>query len=63
MRFGSFAPFAWQLTLLTQVTVVLAYNLLEDFSGDTFFDKWDFYGNYDNLTLGTHRSALVVLSG
>ncbi|KAJ2917899.1 hypothetical protein MD484_g2527, partial [Candolleomyces efflorescens] len=29
-----------------------AYELLEDFSGTTFFDKWDFYGHWDNLTLG-----------
>ena len=39
------------LTLL-QVSITIAYNLLEDFSGNTFFNTWDFYGNYDNLTLG-----------
>jgi hypothetical protein len=29
-----------------------AYELVEDFSGTTFFDKWDFFGHWDNLTLG-----------
>ncbi|KAJ7190931.1 glycoside hydrolase family 16 protein [Mycena pura] len=29
-----------------------AYDIVDDFSGLTFFDNWDFYGNYDNLTLG-----------
>jgi len=29
-----------------------AYVIVDDFSGLTFFDNWDFYGNYDNLTLG-----------
>ncbi|KAG6860471.1 hypothetical protein C0995_010762 [Termitomyces sp. Mi166 len=28
------------------------YDLVEDYSGTTFFDDWDFYGGYDNLTLG-----------
>ncbi len=29
-----------------------ALDLLKDYSGATFFDEWDFYGGYDNLTLG-----------
>ncbi|KAI5474430.1 glycoside hydrolase family 16 protein [Pseudohyphozyma bogoriensis] len=29
-----------------------AYSLTANFSGSTFFDGWDFYGNYDNLTNG-----------
>ncbi|KPV74079.1 glycoside hydrolase family 16 protein [Rhodotorula graminis WP1] len=29
-----------------------AYSLTKDYSGSTFFDGWDFYGNYDNLTNG-----------
>jgi hypothetical protein len=37
---------------LLRVSITIAYNLLEDFSGNTFFDAWDFYGSYDNLTLG-----------
>ena len=45
------------LTLL-QVSITIAYNLLEDFSGNTFFNTWDFYGNYDNLTLGTLHEPL-----
>lgn len=28
------------------------YNLVKDYSGSGFFDEWDFYGSWDNLTLG-----------
>ncbi len=30
-----------------------AYNLVKEYSGTNFFDGWEFYGNYDNLTNGT----------
>jgi hypothetical protein len=29
-----------------------AYDLVRDYSGQTFFEGWDFYGSWDNLTLG-----------
>ena len=29
------------------------YSLINEYSGETFFDGWDFYGSWDNLTLGT----------
>lgn len=29
-----------------------SFSVVQDFSGSTFFDKWDFFGNYDNLTGG-----------
>jgi len=29
-----------------------SYDLVRDYSGATFFDRWDFYGSWDNLTLG-----------
>ncbi|EJU02507.1 hypothetical protein DACRYDRAFT_22128 [Dacryopinax primogenitus] len=28
------------------------YNLLQNWQGNTFFDNWSFYGNFDNLTNG-----------
>ncbi|KAF9553937.1 hypothetical protein CPC08DRAFT_713314 [Agrocybe pediades] len=31
---------------------VNAYSIVKDHSGSTFFDGWEFYGNYDNLTSG-----------
>ena len=31
-------------------TVHAAYDLLRSWQGQNFFDGWDFYGNYDNLT-------------
>jgi hypothetical protein len=29
-----------------------SYDIVRDYSGSTFFDRWDFYGSWDNLTLG-----------
>jgi hypothetical protein len=31
---------------------VVAFDVIRDYSGSTFFDGWDFYGGWDNLTLG-----------
>lgn len=31
---------------------VQALELVADYSGTSFFDKWNFYGFYDNLTSG-----------
>jgi len=36
------------------------YNLADDYSGATFFDRWDYYGNWDNLTLGLHLFFFFV---
>ncbi|TFY63493.1 hypothetical protein EVG20_g6292 [Dentipellis fragilis] len=38
--------------LLPLLSVASAYDLVREYSGQTFFDRWDFYGNWDNLTLG-----------
>ncbi|KAJ7048581.1 glycoside hydrolase family 16 protein [Mycena amicta] len=40
------------LSLLCLVALALAYDIVDDFSGIGFFDDVDFYGYYDNLTLG-----------
>ncbi|KAH8829483.1 glycoside hydrolase family 16 protein [Flagelloscypha sp. PMI_526] len=32
--------------------IAVQYNLVKDYSGKTFFDDWNFYNNYDNLTNG-----------
>ncbi|KAF9485088.1 hypothetical protein BDN70DRAFT_871784 [Pholiota conissans] len=39
------------LQQLGQVSAA-SFNLVKDYSGSTFFDEWDFYGSWDNLTLG-----------
>ena len=36
------------------------YSLVKEFSGSNFFDGWDFYGNYDNLTNGVYLSLMVL---
>jgi len=40
------------LLLFFPIVNAATFDLVDDFSGKTFFDKWDFYGHYDNLTLG-----------
>jgi hypothetical protein len=38
-----------------------SYDLVRDYSGTTFFDRWDFYGSWDDLTLGVLARILIVL--
>ncbi|KAH9924368.1 concanavalin A-like lectin/glucanase domain-containing protein [Amylocystis lapponica] len=40
------------LASLSWVGTAVGYDLLREYSGQTFFDGWDFYGSWDNLTLG-----------
>ncbi|RXW18955.1 hypothetical protein EST38_g6892 [Candolleomyces aberdarensis] len=60
--------FSWQLIVTIIVylhlpTSLHGYELVEDFSGATFFDKWDFYGHWDNLTLGKCSHSLSLVGG
>lgn len=34
------------------ISSVKGYSLVREYSGQSFFDLWDFYGAYDNTTLG-----------
>ncbi|KAH9931633.1 concanavalin A-like lectin/glucanase domain-containing protein [Epithele typhae] len=45
------APLAAAI-LASATGATATYSLMKEFSGDTFFDDWGFYGNYDNLTNG-----------
>lgn len=40
------------LVLLSYSCSSLAFDVLRDYSGQNFFNGWDFYGYWDNLTLG-----------
>ncbi|KDQ60271.1 glycoside hydrolase family 16 protein [Jaapia argillacea MUCL 33604] len=43
------------LSVVSPVTVAQPsppYQLIRDYSGQTFFNGWDFFGSYDNLTWG-----------
>ncbi|THV07260.1 hypothetical protein K435DRAFT_959858 [Dendrothele bispora CBS 962.96] len=45
--------FAGACLFLAQIpSLTKGYDLVRDYSGITFFDEWDFYGSWDNLTLG-----------
>ncbi len=37
---------------LCETALSATFSLARDYSGNGFFDAWDFYGNYDNLTNG-----------
>jgi len=55
MKNTVFAPATIALTaavLLAVPSVHAAYNLVQTWQGQSFFDGWEFYGNYDNLTNG-----------
>ena len=44
------------LQIFTYVSFVESYSLVREYSGQSFFDRWDFYGGYDNLTQGEYIS-------
>lgn len=37
---------------LPTIVTAVQYNLIKDYAGANFFNDWDFYGNFDNLTNG-----------
>jgi hypothetical protein len=37
-----------------------SYNIVREYSGLTFFDRWDFYGFWDNLTLGENACKSLL---
>lgn len=41
---------------------VSCFDLVKDYSGSSFFDEWDFYGSWDNLTLGSLYSFFLFPS-
>jgi hypothetical protein len=49
----------YTLSLLPYST---SYDLVREYSGLTFFDRWEFYGSWDNLTHGAIIRASVLLS-
>ncbi|KAJ7037725.1 glycoside hydrolase family 16 protein [Mycena alexandri] len=38
--------------LLPSALAATTYDMVKEYSGSTFFDEWNFYGNFDNLTNG-----------
>ncbi len=52
---------ALSLAATPTVTPAVAYNIARDYSGQTFFDGWDYYGFWDNLTLS--ECSFVLLCG
>ncbi|KAI9064601.1 glycoside hydrolase family 16 protein [Trametes sanguinea] len=39
-------------SLLLPATVLAQYNLVKEYAGQSFFDDWNFYNHFDNLTNG-----------
>ncbi|KAF5380159.1 hypothetical protein D9615_006142 [Tricholomella constricta] len=54
MLLAPMLPFSLSLLVvwLPVLWPVFGYELVRDYSGLSFFNGWDFYGAYDNLTLG-----------
>ncbi|EED80457.1 predicted protein [Postia placenta Mad-698-R] len=56
----------WYLSLFALLfrtgVLAAAFDLLHDYSGSSFFTGWEFYGKWDNLTLGnvTYQTALLA---
>lgn len=48
----SIFPVIFSLLISFNRSQVNAYNLVHEYAGLSFFDGWDFYGSWDNLTLG-----------
>ena len=49
------------LSFLSLLSLSSPYELVRDYSGTTFFDRWDFYGSWDNLTLGVLARISIIL--
>jgi len=49
------------LCLATLLSLSTSYELVHDYSGTTFFDRWDFYGSWDNLTLGVLARIIPII--
>jgi hypothetical protein len=60
MVFNIMARMAVLLIATTSFTTTHAYNLVREHSGQSFFDRWEFYGNWDNLTLGASFLSSIL---
>lgn len=49
------SPLLVQVSERSSWISLTAYNLVKEYSGQNFFNGWDFYGNYDNLTSGVYH--------
>jgi hypothetical protein len=49
------------LCLASLLSLSASYDLVRDYSGTSFFDRWDFYGSWDNLTLGVLARISIIL--
>ena len=37
-----------------------AYDIVRSYEGSTFFDRWEWFGNWDNLTLGACHATTFL---
>ena len=50
---------------LSVLRICSAYDIVREYSGSSFFDRWDFYGSWDNLTNGGcfMRLSFIIIHG
>ena len=48
---------AFLFSVLPLLPTAACYDMVREYSGQSFFDRWDFYGSWDNLTLGASPPA------
>lgn len=58
MLFVNLSAYGLFFVLSPHFASVFAFDIVKDYSGVTFFDEWDFYGHWDNLTLGESSKRL-----
>lgn len=58
MGYSQFLALLLATTLVAPAEAV-SYSLFREYSGSSFFDRWDFYGNVDNTTNGKPYSYSI----
>jgi hypothetical protein len=62
MMFSHIVTMKHWLVFAVFMSSVKGYSLVREYSGQNFFDLWDFYGDYDNTTEGGGSYSSFLIS-